>query len=175
MESVGLVADSAPFAATVRVFDASDALAYSGACSRAPTRQAAAEGAAADALRGGGVVFPPRPRADPSGLKADAWLGDAAQHFALALLGHQSGLPAGQCEAIARRLLTNEALEVTAPAQLPKRRRATVSTATEVEAALGRRLAPHADALLALLWPALSEANPALAKALPSAVAKAKR
>jgi hypothetical protein len=90
--------------------------------------------------------------------RAQAWLGDAAQDFVLALLGTRAGLSAVQLDSLSQELLSNDALAAMANVPLVS----TAQTATEEEARFGRSLLQAVDLLLAILVPALQEANPAL-------------
>jgi hypothetical protein len=103
----------------------------------------------------------------PEEVRTQAWCGDATQEFVLALLASKAGLSAAQQDDISQALFSNAALAAAAPVQL-----VSVSlTSTEAEAALGRVVAQSADALLAILLPALNAGNPPLAAALQAAVA----
>lgn len=135
---------------------------YSGKSGDAWTVKEAEEAAAADALRKAGAGDDGAPAA----VRAEAWLGDAAQEFILALLGTRAGLTAAQLDHLSQTLLSNEALAAGAPEQLVS----VTLTATEAEAKLGRRVTADTGNLLTLLLPALREANPALDAALRRAV-----
>ena len=95
-------------------------------------------------------------------VRAQAWLGDAALDFILALLGSRAGLSAQQMDTLSQQRLSNEALALLAPEDLAS----VALTATGVEADVGASVAPLADQLLAILLPALYDANALLADAL---------
>jgi hypothetical protein len=97
---------------------------------------------------------------------AQAWLGDAALDFIVALMGTKEGLSVAQMDRVSQRQLCNKALAGCAREQLASE----TLTATEVEASVGRSLTPLIDDLLELLLPALREANPELASDLRGAV-----
>lgn len=155
--------------ATVKVYDAADAVRYygtSGAGSPFPSIRAAEEAAAADALRNAGLGA--GEDAGRAAVRAQAWVGDAAQDFVLALLGARAGFTVQQFDDLSQQLFCNKALAACAPEQLASE----TLTATGVEAALGRRLTTDIDALLALLLPAMAESNAQLADKLQEAVAQ---
>ena len=153
------------YSASLTVIDPAGTQRYSGVSCRAdyPNMDDAQEAAAADALRNAGD------ESDPAAVRAQAWLGDAAQELILGLLGSRAGLSATQLDALSQRHLSNTALAKLAPEQLVS----VTLTATHAEASLGVVVAQHADVLLATLMAALCEANAPLADELQSAVARA--
>jgi hypothetical protein len=154
------------FQAVVKVHDATGALRYSGECgARFPTKKEAQEAAAAAALRNGDVVSGGN-TAVSSETRKSAWLGDAAFELILALLGTRHGLSVEQLDGVSQALFSNESLASYAPEQLAS----STLTATSVESNMGVHLVQHVDALLDVLVPAMTTANPALAAALDVAV-----
>jgi hypothetical protein len=151
------------FSVDVSVRDAGNKLRFFGSSGHAQSLKAAQEQAAVKALESADLGD----QATPAAVKAQAWCGDAAQEFVLALLASKAGLSAAQQDDISQALFSNAALAAGAPVQLAS----PYLTATEAEAALGRVIAPSVDALLAILLPALHAGNPPLAAALQAAVA----
>lgn len=165
-QSCASVNNAPPFTSAVVVRSATGDLLYSGSSGQALNIKAAQEEAAADALSKA-----EGDQSERTEVRSQAWLGDAAQDFILALLGAKRGLSAAQLDAISQSELSNETLAKFAGAPGGPGQLASVTlTATAAEASLGRRIAVDADALLGCLLPALEEANPRLAKALEAAV-----
>ncbi len=151
------------FSLDIVVRDAGDNVRFSGSSGHALSLKAAQEQAAVNALESADMGD----QAVPAAVRAQAWLGDAAQEFLLALLASKAGLSAAQQDDISQALFSNAALAAGAPVQLAS----PYLTATEVEAALGRAVGQRIDDLLAILLPALHAGNPPLAAALQAAVA----
>ena len=159
------------FSATVEGRDASGVVRYHGDSGDFfPTKKQAQEAAAANALGNAGVAVGGGATLSAA-TRAQAWLGDAAFEFALALLGTREGLSVEQFDRLSQQLFNNGALAAAAPHA--RQLTSVVLTATNEEARLGTRLTPHFDSLLDILLPAVHDANPAVAAALQAAVAAA--
>jgi dsRNA-specific ribonuclease len=136
----------------------------SGLCVSA-TKRAAQELAVADALR----LLDSARRDSPlfEDQRLDAWLGDVALDFTLALLGRRAGLSSEALDSVRQRLLNNESLAACAAVQLSSE----TATATSVEAAVGAAVTDEAaDALLAVLLPALRSTPMPLLQRLEEAI-----